>query len=810
MLFSSPRCPVDAVNKLWIEQRMCWLVESFGLDQILEARVLTPDALNLPDKGHLNDDEVESLFQFLCEWLHLDRSRFELEIFGNQVPPDEYGSIANGYYEKKCGHRLERILIRDGLRSDPQELVFTIAHELCHALLLGDRKLSIANWDHEWVTDLAVVFFGLGIFSANRSTIQQGQELGRVGYLGEARVGYALALFAWTRNEAKPNWLRYLRPNALADVKRSLKYLAKTGDSLLGPGGYAKVGLMYEGCPDEELVSRLEQESPSESIAIIRELRQRKFSSSKLNRLLAGFVCESEPLLAEEAGDALGLQNECDLDCVAQLSTCIGHRDRFRWQIAANVLGEIGQAVPDRVLPSLSKGVYSQHSDLRQASILSIGKFKQHAGKQIETLTRIVGSMVYDQIIDPIIALGEIGPPAVFSVPNLLRAVHEGEGPIREQAVIALGKIGDRSPKLIEDLIGLVDDEDCLVRDAALETLTQLDPNHPSVIQALRKAASHADLDTRIGSAACLLRIEGQEARALELLANLVRPILDIENRKPNKPCDETIYYQVRQALTGSKHFRCIPLLIEMSNGDDSYARRFSFWALTRIGADQGGELEGNSIEFVVPRHLIQNDGTLTDQLLNCFAAWNLNQNIDVATSCLIKVLSVVDLSGTFDAWYHHGSVGRISKQFITEWIHFLENESELFRAVVHVAFREIGADAVSPIQTALSHETNPTVCRELARILAAIAKDQKSPPPQIRELNSNWDARKWNNTIREWHDQLVSQQRRYELTVMDVLMPNDNTDSELSKSAILEAEHLLVLGRHDLVSRTSVNHPVL
>jgi hypothetical protein len=57
--------------------------------------------------------------------------------------------------------------IRDDQAARPVALVSTLAHELGHVLLLADGRISAQQQDHEPLTDLLTIFFGLGIFSAN-------------------------------------------------------------------------------------------------------------------------------------------------------------------------------------------------------------------------------------------------------------------------------------------------------------------------------------------------------------------------------------------------------------------------------------------------------------------------------------------------------------------------------------------------------------------------------------------------------------------------------------------------------------------
>lgn len=85
--------------------------------------------------------------------------------------------------------------------------------------------------DHEPLTDLLTVFFGLGIFSANAafelSQRPGGWSAGRLGYLTEPMFGYALAFYTWLRGDPDPDWSRYLDTNPRSYMKKGLRYLSK-------------------------------------------------------------------------------------------------------------------------------------------------------------------------------------------------------------------------------------------------------------------------------------------------------------------------------------------------------------------------------------------------------------------------------------------------------------------------------------------------------------------------------------------------------------------------------------------------------
>ena len=97
-----------------------------------------------------------------------------------------------------------------------------LVDELAHLKLLGGRHVHPDEPDNEPLTDLATVYFGLGVFTAN-STVRESQwasggwegwSVGSQGYLPQPVIAYSLALFAMHRHERRPAWVRHLRPDA--------------------------------------------------------------------------------------------------------------------------------------------------------------------------------------------------------------------------------------------------------------------------------------------------------------------------------------------------------------------------------------------------------------------------------------------------------------------------------------------------------------------------------------------------------------------------------------------------------------------
>lgn len=212
-LFTTP-CPVNPREQKWIEESLAWLRDAFG-----EPRpVITPDALAAGD-----------LVARLCQLMEVDPATITVERYGDSAE-DDLARVAGltvrsqgvaGHYRRENG----RPVIAFDRTLTSTRLVATVAHELGHVRLDGRYDGA----DHEPLTDLATVHFGLGIFTANAcfdfSQDQQRRQVRRLGYLTEPMYGYALACHARSRGERRPDWAGQLDVNPRAFLRRGLRHL---------------------------------------------------------------------------------------------------------------------------------------------------------------------------------------------------------------------------------------------------------------------------------------------------------------------------------------------------------------------------------------------------------------------------------------------------------------------------------------------------------------------------------------------------------------------------------------------------------
>jgi hypothetical protein len=242
-----PCCPCDVHAKAWIEERLHWLHDEFPDNVYNGRRMILPLKQFFPDPYDESPRSVRTLFDRVCDYMEVDPHTVDMEIVDdlkeNFWLSNETGDLipqAAGTFTIEDDGIHVRI-DRTGLH-DPMSLVGTMAHELAHARLLGERRYLAEYYDNELLTDLTVVYLGLGIFLANsprhyRSIDGQwpNTQAVRPEYMTPPMFGWAMAHVAWHNNEQWPAWARHLKIGPRGDLKQGLRYLWTTEDSTFKP-----------------------------------------------------------------------------------------------------------------------------------------------------------------------------------------------------------------------------------------------------------------------------------------------------------------------------------------------------------------------------------------------------------------------------------------------------------------------------------------------------------------------------------------------------------------------------------------------
>ncbi|MCP9965427.1 hypothetical protein LUX57_10055 [Actinomadura madurae] len=239
-------CPVGAPQQAWIEASMTWFASEFGREPMLGGIVLPGPSLASGYEG-----TPRQINRLVARRVHGH--------VAGAVRPGR-GVLRPAGRGGQGGQARGRALLRPGRRpvigldvseaSDAEYLTAIIAHELCHVRLLGEGRITTERKDHERLTDLLTVYFGFGIFSTNAAlrfadgtpgfsvrplgylderalNAARSDGYSRVGYLTEPEFGYAMACYAWLREETEPSWARHLDPGPRTHLEQGLAYLSR-------------------------------------------------------------------------------------------------------------------------------------------------------------------------------------------------------------------------------------------------------------------------------------------------------------------------------------------------------------------------------------------------------------------------------------------------------------------------------------------------------------------------------------------------------------------------------------------------------
>ena len=228
---------------------MLWLLSKFGENLFQKIKVITPTKNFFPDIYESNVAGLKKLTKLIASYMEVDDSKIDVQLFSDSndslkallpLYKSEYKG-ASGLYKSSAESNKFIIAVNEREFNNQVNLIATIAHELGHVHLLGDNMLSSEEEDHEYMTDLLTVFFGMGIFTANSAfNFNQWQEANSMGwsssiqgYLSERMFGYAHSVFTWIRSENNPQWGKFLDANVKVPFKQGVKYLNKGGDTMV-------------------------------------------------------------------------------------------------------------------------------------------------------------------------------------------------------------------------------------------------------------------------------------------------------------------------------------------------------------------------------------------------------------------------------------------------------------------------------------------------------------------------------------------------------------------------------------------------
>jgi hypothetical protein len=243
------------------------------------------------------------------------------------------------------------------------------------------------------------LFFGMGIFSAN--AVLREASLNAMGFhswtmipqgsLPARYIGYALALLCWLRNEPLPRWRSYLRKDAENTLRAALRFLEKTGDSIVDREPSAKP---YGHRPLQVWLEDLKQGTPGRRVAAL-------------------WAIQSHPTAISPG------------EHVAIVSANLLHHDSFVRASAAQALDTLGESASQAV-PELLPTLEDRNGSVRMTTALALGKMTGRAEEIIPDLLPLLNDRNINVANAAAWSMGQFGHQAEDAGPAIVRLLRRG------------------------------------------------------------------------------------------------------------------------------------------------------------------------------------------------------------------------------------------------------------------------------------------------------------------------------------------------------------------------------------------------
>jgi hypothetical protein len=223
MIFNwfTPAPPVEVREKAWIEVRLRWLADQFGIDRLTKAELVLPSADWLSDAEDESPESARRILDRVCHCMRIDPSPLRLV-----VHEDQEMHVAASIDEPATIHVAQSQL------GDAEVLVATLARQLAWELLVGQKRLAGNEPDRAWVAELLPVFLGLGVFLSNATLRENrhhgGRSVAKHCYL-TARMLAALNI-ALLRNKPEMDYLLHAVRAIALDPEAAIEELVQACD----------------------------------------------------------------------------------------------------------------------------------------------------------------------------------------------------------------------------------------------------------------------------------------------------------------------------------------------------------------------------------------------------------------------------------------------------------------------------------------------------------------------------------------------------------------------------------------------------
>ena len=165
--WGKPKCSVGYREKAWVETRMRWLGEQLGMERLTRCKVILPTEEYFPDAYDATPEAANRLLDRVCDYMQVSRAGIELEVLTKD-------DVVQSAERDQPG----LISVLDVELDDPMDFAALLATHLAYHSLT-ERRLLRGDSGYAWTTELATVYFGLGIFCANTNIRESHAHGGR-------------------------------------------------------------------------------------------------------------------------------------------------------------------------------------------------------------------------------------------------------------------------------------------------------------------------------------------------------------------------------------------------------------------------------------------------------------------------------------------------------------------------------------------------------------------------------------------------------------------------------------------------------
>jgi len=220
---------LDDEMREWIDWRWGWLDNHIGMERMRAAKVPVSTAELVQGDALLTPASSNELAKRICQAMGIQGHPVRLIVAREETGIDDPEYIAE--FDAALKENTSLVIgIDTNYPGIPHQAAVQFYPMIAHAYLHRMGAMDPMPWDHRLLDELAAIQLGGGALLANnelvtdRSTFSliYTEQTVRLSDLATQSLGYALARFAYDRQEQSPEWGRKLRADPKDFYKRSL------------------------------------------------------------------------------------------------------------------------------------------------------------------------------------------------------------------------------------------------------------------------------------------------------------------------------------------------------------------------------------------------------------------------------------------------------------------------------------------------------------------------------------------------------------------------------------------------------------